>query len=459
MFDRVTASVVAALRRLPRYEGETVLHASVSWAIALVVGYAFARLAHVGMAPGLMVADNTLLTSTLITRETMRVLENNLTIVKCINRQFDDKFGVEGAKIGQIVNARKPIRVVGRVGQGASIEPITETSVPVPLTTQAGVDLEISQADLLLKIDDFGDRLLKPCVANIANRMDADTAALIQQFWNSVGTPGTTPTDLLTYLLAGVSLDNNSAPQDGERHLILTPLAQAYIVNALKGLFQQSTAIAEQYIEGKMGRAAGFAWYMDQNLPTQVVGPQGGTPLVNGADQSGSSLITDGWTAAAAARLGIGDRFTLAGVYMVNQQSRISNGSLQEFVVTAPVESDGAGNATINFNPPLVASGQYQTVSALPADNAALTIVGAANTISPTCAAFHRDVMTLVTADLPLPRGVDMAGRLSDKQLGMSMSFVRAFDVMSGQLISRIDVLYGQALLRGELGAAIYAGG
>jgi len=41
----------------------------------------------------------------------------------------------------------------------------------------------------------------------------------------------------------------------------------------------------------------------------------------------------------------------------------------------------------------------------------------------------------------------------------MSMSFVRAFDVMSGQLISRIDVLYGQALLRGELGAAIYAGG
>lgn len=459
MFERMKAIVAAVVNRVPRYEGETVLHACVSWGIAMVVGYVVARMAHAGVPNGFLTADNVLLTSTLITRESMRVLENNLTIVKCVNRQYDDKFGVEGAKIGQIVNARKPIRVVGRVGQAAQIEPITETSVPVPLTTQAGVDLEISQADLLLKIDDFGDRMLKPCVANVANRMDSDTAAIIQQYWNSVGTPGTTPTALLTYLLAGVSLDNNAAPQDGERHLILTPLAQAYIVDALKGLFQQATAIAEQYIEGKMGRAIGFAWYMEQNLPTQTVGPQGGTPLVNGADQSGNSIVTDGWTAAAASRLGVGDRFTLASVYMVNPQSRISNGSLQEFTVTAPVESDGAGNATIYFNPPLVASGQYQTVNALPADNAALTVVGAANTVSPTCAAFHRDVMTLVTADLPLPRGVDMAGRLSDKQLGMSMSFVRAYDVMSGQLISRIDVLYGQALLRGELGVAIYSGG
>ena len=89
-------------------------------------------------------ADNLLLTSTMVTRECMRVLENTLSMTKCSNRQFDPKFGVEGAKIGQIVNARKPIRVVGRVGQAARVESITETSVPVALTTQAGVDLEIS---------------------------------------------------------------------------------------------------------------------------------------------------------------------------------------------------------------------------------------------------------------------------------------------------------------------------
>lgn len=441
-----------------REDGESFLHATIVWTIACLVGFIVARLSH-AHANGLMMADNVLLTSTLITRESMRVLENNLTMVKCVNRQYDDKFGVEGAKIGQIVNARKPIRVVGRVGQAAHIEPITETSVPVPLTTQAGVDLEISQADLLLKIDDFGDRILKPCIANIANRMDADTAALGNQVWDSVGTPGTTPNALLTYLLAGVALDNNAAPQDGERHLILTPLSQAYIVDALKGLFQQSTAIAEQYVEGKMGRAIGFAWYMDQNMPTQVIGPQGGTPLIDGAGQSGNSLLTKGWTSLAASRLGVGDRFTLANVYMVNAQSRVSNGTLQEFVISAPFSSDGSGNGTIFFNPPLVASGQYQTVDSLPADSAAITVVGAANTVSPTNLAFHRDCFTIVTADLPLPRGVDMAGRLSDRQLGISISFVRAYDVFSGQLISRLDVLYGVALLRGELGVAIYSGG
>lgn len=441
-----------------REEGESLLHAVVMWSIATLVAYVATRLLlpHDGLVA---MADNLLLTSTLITRESMRVLENNLTMVKCVNRQYDDKFGVEGAKIGQIVNARKPIRVVGRTGQAASIEPITETSVPVPLTTQAGVDLEVSQADLLLKIDDFGDRILKPCVANIANRMDADTAALANQLWESVGTPGTTPNALLTYLLAGVALDNNAAPQDGERHLILTPLSQAYIVDALKGLFQQSTAIAEQYVEGKMGRAIGFAWYMDQNMPTQVVGPQGGTPTVSGADQSGNSLLTAGWTAAAASRLVVGDRFTIANVYMVNAQSRVSNGTLQEFVVSADFDSDGSGNGTVYFNPPLVASGQYQTVNSLPANAAAITVTGTANTSSPTNLAFHRDCFTIVTADLPLPRGVDMAGRLSDKQLGMSISFVRAYDVFSGQLISRLDVLYGVALLRGELGSVIYSGG
>lgn len=416
-------------------------------------------MAILAMSPDGLLYDNVLLTSTLITRESMRVLEANLTMVKCVNRQYDDKFGVEGAKIGQIVNARKPIRVVGRVGQAARIEPITETSVPVPLTTQAGVDLEISQADLLLKIDDFGDRILKPCIANVANRMDADTAALGNQVWDSVGVPGTTPNQLLTYLLAGVALDNNLAPMDGERHLILTPLSQAYIVDALKGLFQQATKIAEQYVEGKMGRAIGFAWYMDQNLPTQVVGPQGGTPIVGAAGQSGNSIDTTGWTAAAAARLGVGDRFTIDNVYMVNAQSRQSNGTLQEFVVSAPVVSDGAGAATIYFQPPLVASGQYQTVNSLPAASAGITVVGDANTVSPTNLAFHRDCFTLVTADLPLPRGVDMAGRLSDRQLGISISFVRAYDVFSGQLISRLDVLYGNALLRGELGVAIYSGG
>ncbi len=407
--------------------------------------------------PDALLHDNILLTSTLITREAMMVLENNLTTTKCVNRQYDDKFGVEGAKVGQIVNARKPIRVVGRTGQAAQIEGITETSVPVALTTQAGVDLEVSQADLLLSIDDFGDRILKPVIASIANRMDADVNALATQVANMQGTPGVTPSALLTYLLAGVDLDNSAAPMDGDRHLVLTPLSQAYIIDALKGLFQQASAIAEQYAKGQMGMAIGFTWYMDQNISTFTVGPQGGTPLVNLAGQTGPSLNTKGWTGAIAVRLNAGDRFTVAGVYSVNPQSRQSTGILQKFVVTASFSSDGSGNGAVSISPPIIPSGQYQTVNASPADAAAITVQGAANTQSPQNLAFHRDAFTLVTADLPMPRGVDMSGRLSDKQLGISLLFVRAYDIMSGQLITRVDVLYGVAVLRQELACVIAA--
>lgn len=439
-----------------RAAGESRAHALVVWALALLVGATVGYLAHLGHG-GLLFADNVLLTSTLITREAMRVLENNLTTTKCVNRQYDDKFGVEGAKVGQIVNARKPIRVVGRTGQAAQIEGITETSVPVPLTTQAGVDLEVSQADLLLSIDDFGDRILKPCVANIANRMDADLNALAIQVANLQGTPGTTPNALLTYLLAGVDLDNNAAPMDNDRHIILTPLSQAYIIDALKGLFQQANAIAEQYIKGQMGTAIGFNWYMDQNIFTYQVGPLGGTPLIDGAGQTGNSILTKGWTASANPRVNAGDDFTLTGVHGTNPQSRQSTGQLGRFVVLQAASSTGGGAATLIIYPPIIPSGQYQTVDTAPADGAALTFAGAANTQSPQNLAFHRDAFTLVTADLPMPRGVDMSGRLSDKQLGISILFVRAYDVMSGQLITRMDVLYGVAPLRQELASRIAA--
>jgi hypothetical protein len=443
----------------PRFRtpGEPLWHALLLWTLALVPTAILAYLQfHAGSTDGMLTA-NTLLTSTLITREAMRVLENNLTTTKCVNRQYDDKFGVEGAKVGQIVNARKPIRVIGRTGAPAQIEQIVETSVPVPLTTQAGVDLEVTQADLLLSIDDFGDRILKPCVANIANRMDADVCALALQVSAMEGTPGTTPNALLTYLLAGVDLDNSAAPMDGDRHLVLTPLSQAYIVDALKGLFQQATAIAEQYAKGQMGTAIGFTWYMDQNLTTYTVGPQGGVPLVNLAGQTGSTLNTKGWSLAAAPRLGVGDTFTIAGVYKTNPQSRQSTGVLQSFVVTAPFSSDASGNGAISISPSIIPSGQYQTVSASPADGAAITVSGTAGKVSPQNLAFHRDAFTLVTADLPMPRGVDMSGRLSDKQLGISILFVRAYDVMSGQLITRMDCLYGVAVLRQELAARIAA--
>jgi hypothetical protein len=402
---------------------------------------------------------NTLLTISMITREALRVLENNLTFTKLVNRQFDDRFGVEGAKIGTTLNVRKPPRYVGRVGQAIQIENATETQVPVVLNTQRGVDIQFSSQDLALSIDDFSDRFIKPAIASVANAIDNDGLAQYTAVFNNVGTPGTPPNALLTYLNAGVLLNNNAAPLDGERYIVIDPRMQAIIVDALKGLFQASAQIAEQYRKGEMGESIGFSWYMDQNVNTATIGAQGGTPIVTVGGQTGSSLLTSGWTASGQ-RLNRGDTLTLAGVNSINPQSRQSNAILAQFVVTAAVTADAGGLATIPIDPPINPANipaflQSATVDTSPLASAAITVTGAPGTQSKQGLAFHRDWITLACADLPLPGGVDMAARVSDRQLGMSMRLIRAYNISTDQFPCRLDILYGWAPLRPELACRI----
>ena len=396
---------------------------------------------------------NTLLTISMITREALRVLENNLTFTKQVNRQYDSRFGVEGAQIGTVLNVRKPPRYVGRTGTAISIEDATETQVAVTLDTQFGVDITFTSEDLALKISDFSKRFITPAVATIANKIDASGLALYTSVYNSVGVPGTPgPTTLLDYLNAGVALDNDACPMDGQRSVCITPSQQAQIVNALKGLFQQSSAIASQYRRGQMGEAVGFQWYMDQNCNTHTTGTftTGSTPLVKGAAQTGASLITDGW-ANSTAVIKKGDVFTIADVNHVNPQSLTSVATAQQFVATADGTSDGSGNLTISISPSITTGTGFQTVDASPADNAAITMVGAEAKQSPQGLAFHKDAFTLAMADLPLPQGTDMAARVSDDQLGMSIRLIRDYDITTDKFPCRLDVLFGWAALRPEL--------
>ncbi|GAC1403870.1 MAG: hypothetical protein NVSMB64_06270 [Candidatus Velthaea sp.] len=401
---------------------------------------------------------NTLLTPSLITKEALMVLENNAVFTKFVNKEYSPKFGSDsaiGQKIGNTLQVRKPPKYVGRSGAAIAVEDATEQFVNVVLNTQRGVDIQFSSQELTLSIDEFSDRFIKPAVAKIANFIDADGLALYKTVANSVGTPGITPNALLTYLNAGVAMDITATPRDGQRSVVIAPQPQATIVDALKGLFQDSSDIAKQYRDGTMGRTAGLKFSMDQNVVSQTVGPLGGAPLVNGAAQTGSSLITNGWTAAAALRLNQGDVFTIAGVFSVNPMSLASTGVLQQFVVTANVSSDGAGNATIPISPSIILTTGFQTVNASPANGAALTVVGAASTVSPQGLAFHRDAFTLATADLEMPKGVDFSARMASKQAGVSIRMVRAYNISTDQFPCRLDVLYGWASLRPEMACRV----
>lgn len=399
--------------------------------------------------------SNSLLTISMITKEALRVLENNLTFAKGANREYDDSYAISGAKIGDTLNIRKPARYVGRSGATLSIEDHTETSTPLVLNQQFGVDLAFTSKELTLSIDEFSDRIIKPAMATIANKVDRDGLALYKSVFNAVGTPGTTPSALLTYLQAGAKMDFEATPRDQNRSAVIDPNAQVNLVDALKGLFQSSDQIKNQYESGNMGKTAGFKFSMDQNINVHTVGPLGGTPLVNGASQTGAALLTKGWTAAAAARLKQGDVFTIAGVNAVNPQTRVTTGQLRQFVVTADFASDASGNGSVGIYPPLTLTGAFQTVDALPVDSAAITVLGAANTASPANLVYHKDAFTLACADLVLPKGVDMAARISDKQLGLSARMVRNYDISNDRMPCRFDILYGWKAIYPELACRI----
>lgn len=418
---------------------------------------------------------NTILTMGVIAKAGLAILENELTTTKFVNREYDATFkqSMNGYLPGQTINVRKPARYIGRNGANQSVEGFQETSVPITLNQQPGVDMTFSSIDLTLNIADFSERVLKPAISNIANQIDYGVNSLSNTVPNVVGVPGQTPNQLLTFLQGKALLDNKLASK-ADRSAILDPYAEAYMVDSLKGLFNPTSDVAEQYKRGTMGMAGGFKFSMDQNVQRATIGAGAGTTgTVTGGSQFGSSIITGGWTASTLI-FNVGDIVTFAGVQSVNYQSRQAQGVLQQFVITAPVTSSAGGAATLPIYPPLnpANSGtqsvvQQATVNTSPAGGASVYVWGAASAAGTPIAGatagvsttqnllFQKDAFTLACADLPLPGGVDMAARASDDQLGLSLRIIRQYTIGTDQWITRLDVLCGWAALRPELAVRV----
>lgn len=406
--------------------------------------------------------SNTFLTTDVITLEALRIFRNNLVATQHTERKYEALFGQNGSQsaTGTSIRIRKPNQYTVRTGATFSAQDVTDDYTTLTIDQQIGTDISLTSAEMALSLSSFSDQVLKPSMALLANYVDAYVLSnSYKDVANAVGTPGTIPTALSTYLSAGATLDQFACPRDGQRAMVIGPQMQANIVDALKGLFNTSSKISAQYNEGEMGtNVAGFNFSMSQNIATHTVGPLGGTPLVNGASQTGSNLITDGWTASAASRLKKGDVFTIANVYAVNPVSKANTGVLQQFVVTADKSSDASGNITIPIYPAITASGAQQTVSASPADNAAITVLGAANTLSAQGLAWHKSAIALAFAELQKPQGVDMASVKTDADSGVSMRFVRWYDGSSDQFRGRFDVLFGVKTVRPEWAVRICSG-
>lgn len=411
---------------------------------------------------------NALVTSTVITNEVLRIAHNASAFLGNVNTDYKEAWTGD-VKPGSTVKARAPVQFTHRDGETASVQDITERSTDVTLQPLLGLDFAVGSTELTTSVGSngsvdkaFKERYLKPAGLKLAALLDYRIGTLMKNgFHQMVGTPGTPPATFADLLNAGVPLDRMSVPRDGMRMAAIEPGANASIVAGLSGLFNNKEVLGEQYKTGIIKTGAGLDLAMSQNVPSHTVGPLGGTPKVKGANQglinSGAtdnpygattSLVTDGWTAAAALRLNQGDTFTIADVFSVNPETKASTGVLQSFLVTANTSSDGSGNATIVISPAIIAGGAYQNVTARPADTAAITVTsGAANTTYTNNLIWHRDAFTFVSPKQELPGGMDMAyqASLADEG-GVSLRFVRGFDITSNKFVSRFDILWGGAV-------------
>lgn len=410
-------------------------------------------------------ALNTLATPTWVMKEVARGFTNEVKFLANVNRTYDDQYKQAGARVGNTVQARLPQRFTATDGQALQLQSLYDQTVPITLTNQKNVAFGYSSAQATTELDDIRTRYTQPGAETLANAADVLAYnAVVRDVYSSVGTPGTTPSATLTYLQAGVKLTDQATPMDG-RVAVLDPLAMVTLANTSSTLFNPSAVISENYRKGQFGRnQLGVAeWYQDPNRLAHVTGTfTASTPLVNGANQTGSSLITDGW-ASGAATLNKGDVFTIAGVNTVNPLSYASTGRLQQFVVTATV-SDTTGDMTIGISPSIITSGQLQTVDASPANNAVITVLGAttaatgtlATTTSPQSLVYHPDAFAFVMADLFKPDAGCKATTVRSKALGFSLRMVEQYQIGTDQNPSRLDMLIGAATIQARLAARVW---
>lgn len=394
--------------------------------------------------------SNSLLTIDMVTNEAVRLWSQTNAFLRNINRQYDDQFARTGAKIGNTLRIRLPNDYVVNTGPAITPQGTNEQNTTLTVATQKNVPVSFGTAEKTMSLDDFSERVLAPAVNRLAASVASDLMTLANSSCNFVqktsGGVGVSP-DAKTWLLAGAALDQNLAPRM-DRKIILDPITQANTVSSLAGLLNPQQKIGGQYETGLITKdTLGFDWMYDQTTTVHTVGTfSAGT--VAGANQTGNTLTTN----AITGTLKKGDIITLQSVNAINRLTGQDQGALRQFVVTANVNS---GATSIPIYPSIVpAPAAFNTVTASPADGATISLVAVASSQYRQNLAFYPEAFTMATADLEMPTsGVVSAARAEFD--GVAMRMIEAYDVMSDQLITRLDILYGFAAIRPEWAAVV----
>jgi hypothetical protein len=399
---------------------------------------------------------NNILTHQMLAREAAAMLSEEMNFLANINRGREEEFksSPNGYRKGDFVDIGiPPVPTVfdgATFAGGGSAPDQAEQKVRLQLLTQKHVPLTFTAKEKALSISDFKERFLKPAMNSIGSTVQAD---LIQRAVlatpNVVGTPGTIPNTFKTYGTARAAMERFLAPE-GDRTVLLSSDASNELADSIKNQQNPGDTVGKSFKQGYITHAQGFDMYENQSLPFFANGTATGF-TVNGAGQTGSTLNIGGLTAAQTILRGTA--FTIPGVFAVHPVLGVSNGKLRQFVVTADFTASGT-TGSIAIYPALSVSSAsvVGTVSALPANSAAATIVGAASTGYRQHLAFHKNAFTAAFAPLPILASCEGYTASVD---GFSVRVMTFGNGQTDTESTRIDVLYGFAAVRPDHAARI----
>ncbi len=412
---------------------------------------------------------NTVLTPRIILREIYAVMHQESNFLMRTNRQYDNRFAGSGlsGKIGQTHDIRLPAKVVVRTGNTMSAQNYVERSVELPQATIYGVDLNFTQEQLTFSLEDFSDRVIRPSISQLASTMEANAmAALYKKVANYTGIVTTaSTTQFRDFRNGGRYLSDNLAPK-ADRTATLDTQTGVDFSDAVKGLFQSSDNIREQYVEGIMGRTGGFTVFENTLAPVHTSGTFTATTLTvtttsgskgyydgtgNATSNAAFDVNIDNGGSMSAFSVKAGDIVTFSNVYDVHPETKQNLGYLKRFVIQADVS--GTTTGTLSIYPPPIYGGAYQNVSAPILDNAVMTLLGPATTASAITYGqnllFHKDAFAFVNADLEDP---SQYGAWGGREVidGLSMRIWRQGDIVNGNFPCRFDIVGGWAAVYPE---------
>lgn len=404
-----------------------------------------------------------------ITMQSADVLSSYFGFTKKVNRSYDDRFARTGAKIGSVTQARLPgmFRFTEDTSSTAiDIQALNDAAMPVTLNKNYQRSFAVDLVDMSLSVDDFTNRYMVAAMKSIAAEIDRDGLLVARQYaQNAVGTPGTAPSSLTTLQALFGAARRKQVEQltpEGDMIYVAAPASLNELgYTYMTSLFNPSSVISDLQKEGVIATASAMNFFETQLAPTYSAGTYSGTPLTNGASQSGSTLNTNGW--GAGTTLDVGATFTIAGVFEINAQTKDSLGYLKQFTVTA--KNAAATTHALQISPAIVGpSDPRQNVSALPASGAAITVLGASTVTANMGVAFHKDAFIFSTADISPSNsgGGELSGNggadfftASLPEVGLSVNCTRQFDIRSRQMLIRVDVLGGWAPLYPQLATKV----